>query len=198
MTDNYWLQKDSFTDWKLNKDALFMHFKESKQEVLLNKAIDLVKELHSEPRLDGVGTANVHLLRVPRILIEEMEETDIETVLIGLLHDVIEDTSYSEDSIEKDFGKRVLHGVKILSRPREKDWEEYAKGVVAQGNRSIIKVKIADKLDNARSLSMSDNETLRSHDLYKTTEIMKPIIDEYYPTIWLRFEEVLARWNKHR
>ncbi len=197
MNDRYWSNEELFTRWQLHKELLLQHFKLEKQIDLLKAAIDLVEELHAEPRLDGVGIANVHLLRVPRILVEEMEENNIDTILTGVLHDVVEDTSYPQESLEKDFGKSVLEGVKILSRPRDKDWVAYANDVINHGNISLIKVKIADKLDNARSHALSDNEKLRSQDFYKTTVVMKPIIDLYYPSIWSKFEEVLARWD-HR
>lgn len=136
----------------------------------------------------------MHLLRVPRILIEEMGIQDTESLVIGILHDVLEDTSYPKEKLLQTFGTFVVHGVELLSRPREKDWATYVAEVVAKGDTSIIAVKIADKLDNARSHAFSTNVTLREKDYYKTVQVMKPIINMYAASLWPRFEEVLNRW----
>ncbi len=195
--NTYWFDRRLFTNWEYQKDYILKLSEiwnlEDKEKIY--KAVELVKRLHSEPRLDGVGIANVHLLRVPRILSEEMNEVQSDTIIIAVLHDILEDTSYSEEMLLKEFGIRILEGVKLLTRPREKDWAEYAREIFLSGNQQILKIKIADKLDNTRSLAMSNNQRLRNQDIHKTVKIMKPIIDIHYPEFWFRFDEVLRRWN---
>ena len=86
---------------------------------------------------------------------------DQESVITGLLHDVVEDTSISLEEIEKHFGIKVaflLDGVTKISRIKfrntyEKQSENIRKMIVAMGKDvRVILVKLADRLHNLRSL----------------------------------------------
>lgn len=191
-----WKKDSQFTQWKPHEDFLkrFTHTFDTIQQQQVIQAINLVKRLHNEPRIDGVGNANRHPMRVARILIEEMEMYAIDTILIALLHDVLEDTSYKETLIEHNYGDRVLLGVKMLTRPREKEWGEYVHEIVKSNNMAVLKIKVADKLDNARSHARSTNEEMREKDMHKILTVMKPVVEKYFPERWILFDDVLQKW----
>jgi guanosine-3',5'-bis(diphosphate) 3'-pyrophosphohydrolase len=191
--NSYWLDFDIFIDWNYHHIFLRNHFKNESLDKL-EHAISFVEKYHDEPRMDGTGNMKVHLLRVARILLEEMNIVDIDVILIGLLHDILEDTPVSYDDLINVSGEKIANGVSLLTRPREKDWKEYANEVVLSGDMNVIKLKIADKLDNFRSHRFSPFKEKREKDYVKTTEIMLPIVRDVYPEIESKFQEIITIW----
>jgi GTP diphosphokinase / guanosine-3',5'-bis(diphosphate) 3'-diphosphatase len=189
----HWQDTELFLNWDIQRDFLRACFVD-KELTLLEAALDLVFRFHDELRFDGMGNNRVHILRVARIVVEEMNIHSLDVVLIALLHDILEDTPVSSKEISNLFGEYVLSGVVLLTRPRDKDWKQYSDEIVARGDLNIIKVKIADKLDNARSHCLSKNEERRAVDYNKTVTIILPLVKEKCPELIPRFQEVLDIW----
>ena len=87
---------------------------------------------------------------------------DEEVISAAILHDVLEDTSVSEEEIEKEFGKEVLRLVKGDSEdkreelPPEETWKirkqetiEYLKNKADEKEKIVA---LADKLSNIRAI----------------------------------------------
>lgn len=78
-----------------------------------------------------------------------------EIVIIGLLHDVIEDTCATYDEIEKEFGKSIADNVMMLSEDKSiKDYKERKTNFIkkiSELNKDILCVELADKLQNLTS-----------------------------------------------
>ena len=77
---------------------------------------------------------------------------DDETISIGYLHDIIEDTKYTYDDILKRYGKKVADGVLQLSEDQSIiDYvdrkKEFLKRLETADN-NILMVELADKLQN--------------------------------------------------
>lgn len=80
---------------------------------------------------------------------------DIETLLAALLHDVIEDTPYTEDDIAREFGESVAKlvvGLTDLSNvpksERRKEQIERAKSY----DYRLANIRVSDKIDNLHSI----------------------------------------------
>lgn len=77
---------------------------------------------------------------------------DEDTVYIGYLHDVIEDTKYTYNDILNKFGKTIADGVCILSEDQTiKDYVERKANLILKlrnADENILLVEIADKLQN--------------------------------------------------
>ena len=77
---------------------------------------------------------------------------DEETVFIGYLHDIIEDTKYTYNDILEKFGKNIADGVLQLSEDKSiLDYVDRKKEFIKQlkkVNDNLIVVEIADKLQN--------------------------------------------------
>jgi (p)ppGpp synthase/HD superfamily hydrolase len=75
-----------------------------------------------------------------------------DTIYIGYLHDIIEDTKYSYDDLLKKYGPKIANGVLELTENQNiKDYVERKKHFIMQLKKSsneIIIVEIADKLQN--------------------------------------------------
>ncbi|MDR3297789.1 MAG: RelA/SpoT family protein [Candidatus Nomurabacteria bacterium] len=107
----------------------------------------------------------VHPLATQKIL--EEWNMDEDTQIAGLLHDVVEDTGYTLEEIEGEFGKDVaflVNGVTKLGKARQnmRDLGEYLpatsdnllKLLIATGQDiRVLIIKLADRLHNLRTLS---------------------------------------------
>ncbi|MDX9893429.1 MAG: RelA/SpoT family protein [Patescibacteria group bacterium] len=91
---------------------------------------------------------------------------DQATIIAGLLHDVPEDTDYSLVDIEKNFGPEIaklVGGITKLGIIKYRGIEKYAENLrkmfvsMAQDIR-IILIKMADRLDNLRTLDALPKE----------------------------------------
>ena len=125
----------------------------------LVEAYEFSKKAHEGQKRKSGEDYIIHPLHVSEILIDL--GMDQETIITGLLHDVVEDTPISIKDIEKKFGVKVaflLDGVTKISRIKfrntyEKQSENIRKMIVAMGKDvRVILVKLADRLHNLRSL----------------------------------------------
>lgn len=87
-------------------------------------------------------------------------KADIETIIAGILHDVPEDTEYTLEDVEKNFGKEIMElvkGITKLSKVKYRGVERYKESLrkmflaMAQDLRVIL-IKFADRLHNLRTL----------------------------------------------
>lgn len=107
---------------------------------------------------------------------------DPKTVVAGILHDTIEDTSATEEQIEEEFGKEVLflvNGVTKLGtlkyRGRERHVESLRKFFVAMAEDvRVIIIKLADRLHNVSTLKHLKPEKAKRIAL-ETIEIHAPL-----------------------
>lgn len=99
-----------------------------------------------------------HPLRVALILTEELHRCDIDLICAALLHDTIEkggsNASVSEDILRKEFGENVYNIVHAVTKSKDKLLKEYFQNIT-RGSQAIRYVKLADQLDNIRSLKKS-------------------------------------------
>ncbi|SNC60294.1 GTP pyrophosphokinase [Kytococcus aerolatus] len=93
---------------------------------------------------------------------------DAATVVAALLHDTVEDTSYSQEQLEKDFGPEIallVDGVTKLDKVRYGDSaqaETVRKMVVAMSQDiRVLVIKLADRLHNARTWRYVSPESAR-------------------------------------
>lgn len=107
----------------------------------------------------------VHPLEVAKILIKN--NMDYATIVAGLLHDVVEDTSFTLDDIKEKFGETVaklVHGVtKIdnLTLEKEKltEADSMKRLLIAMGDDvRVIFIKLADRLHNMRTIEFLSRE----------------------------------------
>ena len=75
-----------------------------------------------------------------------------ETIYIGYLHDIIEDTKYTYEDLLDRYGKKIADGVLVLSENQNiADYVERKKEFLnrlEKANDDILIVEIADKLQN--------------------------------------------------
>lgn len=132
----------------------------SEQFELVEKAFKLAKEAHgSQVRKSGEPYL-IHPIAVANILAEL--ELDKESIIAGILHDVVEDTEYTIEDIEREFNAEIallVDGVTKLTRinynvdKEELQAENYRKMFLAMAKDiRVILIKLADRLHNLRTL----------------------------------------------
>jgi len=149
-------------------------------EALLKSAYDFASKSHEKQRRSSGDPYIIHPLEVALGLAEL--RLDIASVLSGLLHDTVEDTTATLDDIRKLFGADVadiVDGVTKLSKisfrtTEEKQAENFRKMILAMSKDiRVILVKLADRLNNMRTLGYLSAE--------KQARIAQETLDIYAP-----------------
>jgi GTP diphosphokinase / guanosine-3',5'-bis(diphosphate) 3'-diphosphatase len=108
---------------------------------------------------------------------------DAETIIAAILHDTLEDTELSRESLAAEFGDVVaelVDGVTKLDKMRfgsrqEADAESFRKMLLAMARDiRVILIKLADRLHNMRTLGAKDADS-RRRIARETLEIFAPI-----------------------
>ncbi len=106
----------------------------------VNKALQLAREAHYG-QVDKRGEPYIyHPIRVALLLDKPFDR------IVGLLHDVAEDTKYTLDDIESEFGIEIAHVVEKLTHDTTIPYMDYIE--ILSRNKSARAVKIADLKDN--------------------------------------------------
>ncbi len=152
----------------------------SERDMLL-RAYDFAKEAHRNQRRASGEPYFIHPCAVAEILVDL--GLDAETIAGALLHDVIEDTSATEEDVRREFGEGVLTLVagvtkldKIVFKSQEEEEAENFRKIflaMAKDIRVII-IKLADRLHNMRSLNYLSKERQQKM-ARETLDIYAPI-----------------------
>src|SRR5438105_12636126 len=150
------------------------------QELLERAYIFSAREHRGQVRSSGEPYL-VHPLQVAYILAEmRLDETSI---AVGLLHDVLEDTLTTKETLQQMFGDDVaelVDGVTKISRyayvsKEEQQAETFRKMLLAMvSDLRVVLVKLADRLHNMRTLQHLPEER-RVAIAKETLEIYAPI-----------------------
>jgi len=150
-------------------------------ETLLRKAyVFSAKEHHGQTRRSGEPYL-IHPLNVAGIL-ADIRADDV-SIVVGLLHDILEDTGVTKEDLARHFGAEVaelVDGVtkigKFSFHSREQEQAEtFLKMILGMASDlRVILVKLADRLHNMRTLEFLAPEK-RIEIARETLEIYAPI-----------------------
>ena len=148
---------------------------------VVRDAYELAREAHSGQRRASGDDFVSHAVEVATILATLGLDTD--SLVSGLVHDVVEDTSVSVSDIEERFGQNVatiVDGVTKIGRVEfrsntEQQVENYRKLLLSMARDArVILVKLADRLHNMRTLDALQEDKRRRIAL-ETREIYAPL-----------------------
>ena len=150
----------------------------------LNKAYDFAVKAHSNQKRASGDPYSVHPIEVANILTEL--KLDTATIATGLLHDTIEDTFATYETIKVEFGEEVaelVEGVTKISvfentAAANSKAENFRKLILATSKDiRVLLVKIADRLHNMRTIKSIKQEDKRKRIAQETMEIYAPLAD---------------------
>ena len=147
---------------------------------LIEKAYVFSAQVHKgQLRLSGEPYLT-HPMEVAALLADL--KLDVVSVATGLLHDTVEDTHTTLETIEEFFGQEVaslVDGLTKISKisfhaSEEKQAENFRKMILAMAKDiRVILIKLADRLHNMRTLNFLPPE--------KTVELAQETLDIYAP-----------------
>ena len=150
----------------------------------LSKAYNFALDAHqNQKREEGVPYI-IHPVAVANILTEL--KLDSATITTGLLHDTIEDTNVTYETVKKEFGEEVanlVEGVTKLSALEDKasdnsKAENFRKLILATSKDiRVLLVKLADRLHNMRTIKFLKDEEKIIRKAKETMEIYAPLAD---------------------
>ncbi|MGN0091935.1 MAG: RelA/SpoT family protein, partial [Alistipes sp.] len=125
----------------------------------IKRAYFLAKEAHQGVRRRSGEPYFLHPIAVAKIVIEEIG-LGVKSVVASLLHDVVEDTDYTVEDIERIFGPKIasmVDGLTKMSGVFNADTSEQAEYfrkvlLTLSNDVRVILIKIADRLHNMRTL----------------------------------------------
>ena len=150
----------------------------------LDKAFNFAVKAHQNQKRAAGDPYSVHPIEVANILTEL--KLDSATITTGLLHDTIEDTFATYETIKNEFGDEVaelVDGVTKISvfentAGLNSKVENFRKLILATSKDiRVLLVKIADRLHNMRTIKAIPKEEKRQRIAHETMEIYAPLAD---------------------
>ena len=150
-------------------------------KLMIRKAFNLSVEAHSNQRRKTGEPYIFHPISVAKIVANEIGLGAI-SIAAALLHDVVEDTAYTLNDIERLFGEtvaRIVSGLtKISSLKKDKDHSIQAENfrkmlLTLHDDVRVILIKVADRLHNM--------QTMDAMPAYKQVKIASETLYIYAP-----------------
>ncbi|MFA5937519.1 MAG: HD domain-containing protein [Candidatus Paceibacterota bacterium] len=159
-------------------DLIIGRINKQDEEIII-KAYNFAERAHEGQKRMSGDTYFSHVFETAKILAKIGMDT--QTIIAGLLHDVLEDTKITEEEMKKEFGDDVVflvNGVTKLGtlkyRGHERHVESLRKFFVAMTNDlRVVIIKFADRLHNLRTLQFIRED--------KRERIAKESIEVYAP-----------------
>ncbi|EAS19154.1 bifunctional (p)ppGpp synthetase/guanosine-3',5'-bis(diphosphate) 3'-pyrophosphohydrolase [Nonlabens mediterrranea] len=137
---------------------------------LIRKAFDIAVEAHAPQRRKSGEAYIFHPIAVAKIVAKQIG-LDASAIAAALLHDVVEDTAYTLDDIERLFGTtiaKIVDGLtKIAHLKKDADISQQAENfrkmlLTLNEDIRVIIIKIADRLHNMQTMdSMPDYKQVK-------------------------------------
>jgi len=130
----------------------------------LERAIEIAICAHKNQKDKSGAPYILHLIRVMEKGKNENEK------ICGMLHDLVEDTNWSFEDIEKEgFSKEIIEVLKLLTKEsKDEDYDQFIKRVL--NNKTAVSVKLNDLRDN---MDITRLYQLTSNDLKRLNKYLR-------------------------
>lgn len=189
---------------------------------MIQKAFDFANEAHKGVRRRSGEPYILHPIAVAKIVVSNIG-LGYKSIVAALLHDVVEDTSYTIDDLRSLFGDKVatlVEGLTKIKTVLDNEDKAQQKSMQAENFKRIlltlnddvrvVLIKLADRLHNCRTIEYMP-EHKRDKILSETMFVFIPLahrlglygIKSEMEDIWLRykepeaFHEITAKINRN-
>ncbi|MDC3186897.1 bifunctional (p)ppGpp synthetase/guanosine-3',5'-bis(diphosphate) 3'-pyrophosphohydrolase [Pelagibacteraceae bacterium] len=169
--------------YKIHKEIeLITSYLTNEEKDKVRHALKLSEQAHSNQLRKSGDPFITHPLEVAKILTSI--KLDADSIVAGLLHDTLEDTSLNIEEINKNFGKEIVELVDGLTKinkyslkvNNQKFGENYKKLILATTkDLRVILVKLADRLHNMRTIQFIKDENKKTKIALETLEVFAPL-----------------------
>ncbi|MFW5889086.1 MAG: RelA/SpoT family protein, partial [Bacillota bacterium] len=167
--------------YKKLENELTKYLSKPKHLELIRRAFDYADKKH-EGQLRKSGEPYIIHPRDVAVTLAEYE-VDPNTIVSGLLHDILEDTDTTYEEIKTEFGEEIADIVEGLTKLKQLQYQNskiqqqaknHQKMILAMAKDiRVIFVKLADRLNNMRTLAFLSDE--------KQTRISRETLDIFVP-----------------
>ncbi|WP_037372944.1 RelA/SpoT family protein [Anaerovorax odorimutans] len=167
-----------------NKEQFLQHLLSINENIdimLIEKAYEKAAQMHEGQLRKSGEPYLIHPVEVAKILTDlGMDEN---TIVAGLLHDVVEDTPYTQEDLINDFGEEVallVDGVTklgslVIESKEERQAENLRKMFLAMSKDiRVLIIKLSDRLHNLRTINYMNENQIKEKCL-ETLEIYAPL-----------------------
>ena len=160
----------------------YLATKHRKKVEIITKAFNFAKQAHKGVKRRSGEPYIMHPIAVAKIVCTEIGLGST-SICSALLHDVVEDTSYSKEDLEEMFGSEVaflVDGVTKLNQfqyetKEDRQMENYRKMILAMAKDvRVVVIKLGDRLHNMRTLKHMRSDK-QKRIAKETLEIFAPL-----------------------
>ena len=190
------------------KEAARKRCADASELAIVQKAFDFANEAHKGVRRRSGEPYILHPIAVAKIVVSNIG-LGCKSIVAALLHDVVEDTSYTVDDIRSLFGDKVatlVDGLTKIKTVLDNEDKAEQKSIQAENFKRIlltlnddvrvVLIKLADRLHNCRTIEYMP-EHKRDKILSETMFIFIPLahrlglygVKSEMEDIWLRYKE---------
>jgi len=134
----------------------------------------------------------------------ELERPEPDLICAALLHDVVEDTTVTLAEVQESCGDTVAHFVELLTKEKVADPDEKRLATrrylhrIAEDSPEVLLLKLADRLDNLRSVALLPDPDKRRKYLLETYWQYLPIARRGGAYFYEQYKSLVAGYmRKH-
>lgn len=140
---------------------------------LMRKALNLAKERHAGQYREGGDPFITHPISVCNFVCKIADTYGLgklieEAQIVGLLHDIIEDTPTTYEELRQDFPEIIIVAVEAMTRIDEESYGDYIERVMQNPIACIVKIAdIEHNISSLHTTNLSEHRKDRRRDKYK-------------------------------
>lgn len=146
------------------------------------KAVEFARAAHEGQTRDEGTPYFDHVYRVAESVIQIERKPNCDAI-IAVLHDVLEDTATTPEDLRREFGSLVADGVQQLTKDKTAPGYSlagYLEAIAANEDFMLPVIKMLDRIDNVRSLTVCPDVKKKINYMRETKEIFIPIFQRYH------------------